>query len=234
MIKDFHCDCTVCEACYDNVFRGFSHESLEFVNQLKNHFVYKKGDRIFLEGEVPKGLFFIFKGSVKISKSDMEGKELIVRLAKRGDVIGYRALLCNDNYHASAIALEEVYLCFVSKDIYLKLLQKNPDNIFQIIGKLSSDLMKAEERMLHIANMNVEGRIAEILLVLTDFYGCSERSGLIKATLRKEDIGHMVGTTTESAIRVLSVFRRKGLIDFEGKRLRLLNVPALRTLSGRV
>ncbi|HRH12545.1 MAG TPA: Crp/Fnr family transcriptional regulator, partial [Bacteroidia bacterium] len=168
--------------------------------------LFKKGQYIFKEKSEPKGLFCIHDGNVKITKVSEDGKEQIVRLAKSGNFIGYRALLCNDIYQASAIALEDTHVCFYNKEIYFDLLYSKPEIAAQTIKVLTRDLRFAENMMLNMAQKHVKGRIAEILLMLEEFYGVYEKDGTINATFKREDIGHLVGTTTETSIRVISDF----------------------------
>lgn len=233
MLDHFYSDCSTCAVCHENIFKGFSDETIHALNEVKKCHALKKGDFLFREGELPKGLYLIFKGSLKISKYDYDGKELIVRLAKRGDFVGYRALMCNDRYQATACALEETYCCFISKEVYLPLLMSHPENISHVMSRLTRDLLSAENKMMDMVSKNVTGRVAEILLLLEDFYGTSEKQETIKSALKKEDIAHLVGTSTESAIRIMSDFKKKGIIDMVGKKIRIVDRDKLLELSSR-
>jgi CRP/FNR family transcriptional regulator len=212
------------------VFHG---EELERLSNKKSFMLFKKGQYIFKEKSEPKGLFCIHDGNVKITKVSEDGKEQIVRLAKSGNFIGYRALLCNDIYQASAIALEDTHVCFYNKEIYFDLLYSKPEIAAQTIKVLTRDLRFAENMMLNMAQKHVKGRIAEILLMLEEFYGVYEKDGTINATFKREDIGHLVGTTTETSIRVISDFVKDNLIELKGKRIKLLDKGRISELSNR-
>jgi len=212
------------------VFHG---EELERLSNKKSFMLFKKGQYIFKEKSEPKGLFCIHDGNVKITKVSEDGKEQIVRLAKSGNFIGYRALLCNDIYQASAIALEDTHVCFYNKEIYFDLLYSKPEIAAQTIKVLTRDLRFAENMMLNMAQKHVKGRIAEILLMLEEFYGVYEKDGTINATFKREDIGHLVGTTTETSIRVISDFVKDNLIELKGKRIKLLDKARISELSNR-
>lgn len=226
-------NCSDCKACTTSIFSGFSAEQLSEISKEKSWHKIKKGEYIFKEGNTPNGLFCLFDGNVKISKIDEEGKEQIVRLAKRGNFIGYRALLCNDIYHASAIAIEDVHLCYFKKETYLGLLYSKPEIAAQTITTLSNDLRFAENMMMNIAQKHAKGRIAEIILVLEDFYGVYEKDQTINTCFKREDIGHLAGTTTETTIRVLSDFSKERIVETIGKKLRILNKDKLLELSNR-
>ena len=223
--------CATCSVRTDTIFSAFTKAEFDLLDNNKTYRSFKKGERVFSEGSEPKGLFCIFDGSVKITKIDEEGNEQIVRLAKYGNIIGYRALLCNDKYRASAIALEDVHICFFPKELYFQLLQSKPEMATETIKKLTTDLRFAENMMMNIAKKHVKGRIAEILLILEDFYGIYEKDQTINMTLKREDIGHLVGTTTETSIRVISEMKKEGLIDLIGKRVKILNREKIRALS---
>lgn len=225
--------CTNCATCSESIFSVFSGAELENLSNKKSYQLFKKGQYIFKEGTEPKGLFCIHDGNVKITKVSEDGKEQIVRLAKPGNFIGYRALLCNDIYQASAIALEDTHVCFYSKELYFELLYTKPEIAAKTIGVLTRDLKFAENMMLNMAQKHVKGRIAEILLMLEEFYGIYEKDGTINATLKREDIGHLVGTTTETSIRVISEFAKEGLIDLKGKRIKILDRAKITELSDR-
>lgn len=225
--------CKDCKACCNTIFNGLSTEQLDALYQSKSWRTIKKGGFIFEEGDKPSGLFCLYDGNVKISKIDDSGKEQIVRLAKRGNFIGYRALLCNDIYQASAIAIEDVRLCFFKKDVYLNLLHSIPQIANQTIQTLTNDLRFAESMMMNIAQKNVKGRIAEIILVLEEFYGLYERDNTINTSLKREDIGHLAGTTTETTIRMLSELSKEGVIDLVGKKIRIVSKKRLIELSNK-
>ncbi|MBK6522173.1 MAG: Crp/Fnr family transcriptional regulator [Sphingobacteriaceae bacterium] len=225
--------CSNCATCSQGIFSVFKGAELSRLSEKKVFQLYKKGQYIFKEKAEPKGLFCIHDGNVKITKESEDGKEQIVRLAKAGNFIGYRALLCNDIYQASAVALEDTYVCFYNKEIYFELLYSNPAIAAQTIKVLTRDLRFAENMMLNMAQKHVKGRIAEILLMLEEFYGVYEKDGTINATLKREDIGHLVGTTTETSIRVISELVKDHLIELKGKRIMLINKEKILELSNR-
>lgn len=182
---------------------------------------------IFYEGNHPQGLYCIYSGKVKIHKLGQDGKEQILRLARKGNVIGYRAMLSNDNYHASATALEDSQICFFSKSAFQTKIISNPILAEQIIRLLSNDLKAAEQKALNLVQKHVKERIAETLLVLKDFIGLEPDNSTFNCVLTRESIGSIAGTTTETTIRVLSEFQKNGVIEIVGKKIRILDFHAL-------
>jgi len=164
---------------------------------------------------------------VKLSHSGDDGREQIIRLVKAGDIMGYKALLSGERYTATAIALEDVQVCFIPKDLFLAVLQKDAALSFEMMRILSSELRKAELKITHLAQKPVRERLAETLLFIHETYGLESDGQTLNVRLSREEIANLVGTATESAIRLLSEFRKEGMIELEGKKIRLLNMNSI-------
>lgn len=179
---------------------------------------YKKGQFVFLEGNKPGGLFCISKGIVKIFQTGSEGKEQIVRLAKSGDILGYRSLISGESYNASAEVIEDAVICCIPKEKFFKLIHENANLSEKIMQLLSNDLKSAEVRITGLAQKPVRERLAETLLMLKEFFG-TQQDGSINTTLTREDIANIVGTATETTIRLLSELKSENLISLSGKKI---------------
>ncbi len=223
--------CDKCESAHQSIFCGLSKVELGNLSEGKTVITYKKGQMIFYEGNHPQGLYCIYKGKVKIHKLGLDGKEQILRLAKKGNLIGYRAILSSDNYHASATALEESVICFFSKTAFQTKIAANPQLSDQIIRLLSKDLKSAEKKAMNLVQKEVRERIAETLLVLRDFLGLESDNATFTTVLTREGIGNIAGTTTETTIRVLSAFQKSKVIQLVGKKIRILNMEELVRLA---
>lgn len=227
-------DVSPCEKCGNlsgSVFCSLNKSELGQLSDYKSYNVYKKGQVIFYEGNLPQGLYCINSGKVKIHKLGDDGKDQIVRLAKTGNVIGYRALLSGDNYYATATALENTTVCFFPKSIYLNLLGGNPDFSMKTIKMLAANLRNAEQMITNMAQKHVKERMAEALLLLREFFGMEDDKATINTVLTREDIGNIAGTTTETSIRVLSDFNKNKIIKLVGKKIRILNSKELSRIA---
>ncbi len=220
-----HCD--TCQSRIKSVFCTLSDEQLSFLSVEKSCSMYKKGQLIFFEGNKPNGMFCVNSGKVKIFQVGEEGKEQIVRLAKEGDILGYRSLISGESYTSSASVLEDATVCFIPKKTFLDLLQADSELSTRMMQLLSKDLREAERRMVGLAQKPVRERMAETILMLKEFYSVDKKDQTIKATLSREDIANIVGTATETAIRILSDFKSEELIDLSGKKIKILNHPGL-------
>lgn len=216
-------DCKHCQSRHYSVFCTLTEDYLTELNINKVCNVYKKGQIIFTEGNRPLGLFCINAGKVKISKLGNDGREQIVRFAKDGDIIGYRAILSNENYTASATTLDETAICFIPRDIFLTFLQHDAAYAMRIMKLLSGDLKNAETKMTELAQKPVKERVAEVLLMLKEFYGYEKDNATINVMLTREDLANIVGTATETLIRLLSEFKYDRIIDLDGKKIKIIN-----------
>jgi CRP/FNR family transcriptional regulator len=199
---------------------------MEEINAIKICSTIKKGETIFREGSYASGVFCINTGKIKLSMFGDEGKEQIVRMAKPGDIIGYKALLSGDRYSATASALEDCNVCFIPREIFLLILQKDASLSFEMMKLLSNELKKAEEKITHLAQKPVRERVAETILFLKETYGVDAENN-VNVTLSREEIANLVGTATETAIRLLSEFNKDHIIELSGKKIKILNLNKL-------
>ncbi|MCS6818975.1 MAG: Crp/Fnr family transcriptional regulator [Chitinophagales bacterium] len=225
--KDLSPSCMFCQPRKNSIFSNLSDEELELMNMHKSCAIYRKGQYIFNENGFPQALYCINNGKVKLNTIGIDGKEQILRLAKSGDVIGYRSLLSNERYHCSAVALEDSSICVIDKNFFLQSVNNNQKLLFEIIKKLSSDLKTAEEHIVSLSQKNVRERMAEALLFFKATFGFAEDGQTLNVVLSREEIADYVGTSTESAIRLLSEFNQDKIIQLEGKKIKIINLPKL-------
>jgi CRP/FNR family transcriptional regulator, polysaccharide utilization system transcription regulator len=222
-----HTDCETCAARFHSVFHGLEGDNLQEVNYGKACSVFKKSSYIFNEGQYPQGVYCVNKGKVKVMQTGDEGKEQIVRLAKEGDILGYRALLSGEKYSSSAVAIDDSSVCFIPKAIFFKILEKDAPLSMEIMKLLSSDLKKAENKITDLAQKPVRERMAEALLFLKETYGYEPGTTIINVVLSREDIANIVGTATETAIRLISEFKQSKIIESIGKKIQIIDLPKL-------
>ncbi len=219
--------CETCEARLDTIFKELPKEDLEKLSLHKGCNFHKSGQHLFHEGDYPAGLYCINRGKVKLYKTGNDGKEQITRLAKEGDVVGYRSLISGEPYSASAAVMEDATICFIPKNAFLNLLKDSQSFNMHVMELLAQDLRKAEQRELSLAQKPVKERLAEALLMLKEFFGTEVDGSTIKGTLTREDIANIVGTATETVIRLLSELKGRNIIELEGKKIKILNYQAL-------
>jgi CRP-like cAMP-binding protein/CheY-like chemotaxis protein len=176
----------------------------------------KKKTEIFSEGDSPMYIYFIKSGNIKTFKSHPDGKELITNLYKENDFFGYEALLENSAYKESAIALEDTELIAIPRHDFLTLLQSHPDVSASFISLLCKKLTDKETQLLNLAYNSVRQRTAEALLKVWQIKDSKEI-----ISISRDDLAKLVGTASESVIRVLSDFKDEGLIEIESGKIKV-------------
>jgi CRP-like cAMP-binding protein len=179
--------------------------------------IYKKKAGIYMEGELPNALFFIQSGNVKSFRTNADGKELIISLYKTGDFFGYEAILENEHYGESAVALEDSELVIIPRHDFLTLLHSNPEISRTFVTLLCKKISEKEAQLLNLAYNSVRQRTAEALLKI---HHMKESNSV---SVSRDDLAKMVGTASESVIRVLSDFREEGIINIEGGKINVLH-----------
>jgi CRP-like cAMP-binding protein len=218
--------CDTCGSRDKSVFCSLSPEETADIDASKSCNYYAKGQVIFHEGNRINGIYCVSKGKIKLFQIGNEGKEQIIRFAKEGDIIGYRALLSEEPLSASAATLEETSLCFIPKSQLLKLIENNPNFNFKMLKLLSHELGEAAKVITELAQKPVRERLAETLLILRQTFETDENQ-VIQVKLSREEIANIVGTATESVIRLLSDFKKERLIEVEGRSIKIVNIPGL-------
>jgi CRP-like cAMP-binding protein len=220
-------DCTNCNSRAKSIFCTLQKDDIEAINNNKGCSYYKRGQIIFNQNAIPHGIFVIYSGKVKIFQLSENGKEQIVRMATVGDVIGYRALLSSEYYTSTAEAITNSEICFIPKELFFDLMAKNFDVTSGLMKLLTKDLRLAENKITGLAQKSVKERMAEALLFMKETYGFEKDNKTINVVLTREEIANLVGTATETAIRLLSSLKTENLIDFDGKKIKLLSIPQL-------
>jgi CRP/FNR family transcriptional regulator len=232
-MQKIHLECQNCDAGKISFIQLCTAEEKEKIAMSKTCSHYKKGQAIFYEDNLPLGIYCISKGSIKLTRSNKDGKEQIVRFAKDGEFLGYRGIIADEPFVATATCIEDTVCCFIPKAVFLELVEKNSQINKMMLKSLCHDLGIADEKIQSLAQKSVRERLAETLLFLHQtFHEENQPSeNLITVTLPREDIANIVGTATETVIRLLSEFKNDKYIDMEGKKIRILNRSALEKIS---
>lgn len=221
-----------CEQCIVREFsalKALTKDELITMSHCKTATTIKKGEAIFLEGENVKGVFCIKEGVCKMTKLSANGKDQIVKLTQRGELLGQRSLISDEPTNLSAIAVEDMEVCFIPKSEILGFFTKNNNFSMNVMKSVCGDLKEADDTLVDLAQKNVKERLAQTLLYLEEKFGVLEDNSL-KLQLSREEIASIIGTATESCIRLLSEFKKLGLIELNGKKITILNKVKLKRI----
>lgn len=202
--------------------------------ELKRNLVishYKRNEYIFREGEKPVGFMMLAKGKVKITKEGIGGREQIIRLSQKFGLIGYRALFADQLHIASAVTLEESLVAVTTADFIFNHAMKNGNFALKLVKLLSSELGSSNLRTVSLTQKHIRGRLAESLLMLSEFYGIENDGHTLKVGLSREDIANFSNMTTSNAIRTLSNFANEKLIAIDGRKIKITDFQKLERIS---
>ncbi|SHI94555.1 cAMP-binding domain of CRP or a regulatory subunit of cAMP-dependent protein kinases [Tangfeifania diversioriginum] len=213
-----------------HLFKKLDENEFNRLNYEKTCSLYKKGTIIYREGSRLTGFFCVTRGIVKVLKTGIDGKEQIIRFAKKGEIIAYRSLLSQELACTTAKVIDEAVLCHVPYQTLLFLIKNNWQFSHHMLQIVCRELREANDYITDIAQKTVRERLAEVLLLLKENFEVDNQNTL-QISLTREELANMVGTATESVIRLLSEFKQDGLIELQGRKIKFLDIPSLRRVA---
>jgi len=196
-------------------------EKIELVGSRRN---FQKDQIILLEEEVGSALFMIVTGKVKVSRSSSDGREVILTILSESDFFGEMAILDGLTRSATVTATEPTELFMIQRKDFLELLKTYPEISISLLQELTKRLRAADMKIKALSLKDAEGKVATVILQLADDIGMIKRGIVeIEKLPLQQDLANMAGTSRETISRTLHSFAKKGLIELEGSKLRILN-----------
>ncbi len=229
--QDIHVPlCDKCSLESGSLFKHLTTDESDILNYEKDFRQYKRGDILYQEGNRISGFFCINSGIIKVFKTGFDGKEQIIRFAKKGDIIAYRSVLSNELACTSAKVVEDSMVCFIPSEILISFIKSNPTYALELLKLACRELNEANSFITDIAQKTVRERLAEVLLFLVNDFGIDDQQ-FLNISLTREELANLVGTATESVIRLLSEFKSDKLIELNGRKIKILNTKVLEKIS---
>jgi len=221
-------NCLACPMREEALFCHLPEAALQRLNEIKSTAVYPKSAMLFIEGQQPRGVFVMCAGKAKLSTSSAEGRTVITKISKPGDVLGLSATISNRPYEVTAEMIEPGQANFITRDALLHFLRDHGVVALRVAEELSRNYYTAYEgiRTLGLTNSPSE-RFAKLLLGWSNAQANNGNPLQLKLTLTHEEIAEIIGTTRETVSRLLSQFKRKQLVQFKGSNLIIRNKAAL-------
>lgn len=210
-----------CDQCIVREFsslKALNKDELLKIADCKSSYTIKKGEPIFTEGENVNGIFCIKNGVCKLTKLSANGNDQIVKLITKGELLGQRSMISEEPANLSAIALDDMEVCFIPKSEIMGLFTQNNQFSMSVMKAICGDLKEADEHLVTMTQKTVKQRLAETLIYLLDTFGVNPDKSL-NIKLSREELAGMVGTATESCIRLLSEFSKLKVIELSGKKI---------------
>jgi len=206
------------------IFASLDEDELKKIAGLATPRHFKKGEFIILEGDTPPSFYIIQEGRVKVFKQSSSGKDFIIGAFHRGDTFGEVAVFDGKPCPASAQAMDETTVLTIRREEFLSCVTQNPTIAMKIIGIIGERVKSAHARLRDLAADRVEQRLAKVLLMLSSKYGPT-------LPFTKQEIADLTGTTTETAIRVMSRLKDSGIIRSTRGETVILDEAKLELLS---
>lgn len=214
---------------YKQVEEKVNATSVKSLGELVSHSKLKKvvkKEFLYREGDYPNHIYYVEKGKVKIYLINDDGKEFVVSIHGPGEYFGFSTLPENHNHKEMATALEESEIRFINRFDFLQLINSNTDASALVLGLISTDLLQKEQQLINLAYNTVRKRVADALLTLSEKFK-EEEEVEVEISISRQDLAGIVGTATESVIRIISEFREDGILDVKGSKIKIINPLAL-------
>ncbi|MBI5887717.1 MAG: Crp/Fnr family transcriptional regulator [Deltaproteobacteria bacterium] len=226
--------CALCQ-CHIKENALFTHLTERQLDAFKDVIAFvqrKKREIIVMEGDECKGLYIIKSGRVKLIRASSTGKEQIIKILNPGDLLGFEVFYDGKTFATSAVAMEEAELCFIGKDNFFKILEKEPDIARKLIIAMGRELNSAYERIGSLGLLNAREKLAHLLYSLASEYGVKKDGGVkLNLTLSRLEIAELLGITQETSIRLLKTFKEEGILDIKRKEIIIKSLDTLRLMG---
>ncbi len=188
---------------------------------------YKKGETIYEKGKQSNYFYLVRRGVVKAHRMDNQGKELITELYKEDDFFGNHANNPQSSYEDYATAMEDTQLYAISREEFHKILASNPKITMQLVEVLNHNLSELKKQLMDMAYGSVRQKTANTILLFAERI---KKHPLKSIRISRADLAGVAGMAPESLIRTLSEFKKEGLIEIEGRNIKLMDSEALKNI----
>lgn len=223
-LKNQICDLKSCFLC-----RNSLPDWIAAISHNKKNIILKKGQTLFTEGDAVQGIYFVYDGVIKVHKNWNKDKEIILRFATKGDIVGHLGLGDGSAYPVSATAVEQTVVCFIDMPFFESSLNINGSLVKQLMRFFANELYQAEEKAKNLVHMPVKARIAQALLRLDEQFS-TDAEGYLGIELSRQNLAAFSGTIYETLFRVVNDFTAEGIIKTNGRSMKISNKAALQQI----
>lgn len=192
---------------------------------------YNKGEILYEEYDSPKYMMCLLRGKVMIAKNGIGNRSQIIRLINEKGFFGYRPAFTGEDYCTSATTYEKSLVGLVPIGVVKTLIKNNIQLAVYFIKQLAAMLGDADMLTVDLTQKHIRGRLAQSLLALKEKYGVTDDGQTLNISVSRKDIANMSNMITNNAIRTLSAFASEGIIDIEGKAIKIIDENELNKIS---
>jgi CRP/FNR family transcriptional regulator len=226
--------CSDCALRAVRLFCDLPPQALEDLDRIKYSSLYSKGSVLFVEGQMPSGVFILCTGRAKLTTRLADGRSRILRVAEPGELLGLSATISGNPYEATAEILDLCQVNFINGEDFLGFLLEHGQACLNVARHLSFDLRAVYHRARTLmAPLTASEKLSRLLLDWAEERGESTDRGIkLKAALTQEEIAQFIGTSRETVTRLLGELKRKEVIDKKGSNMVIRNRSALVERAG--
>jgi CRP/FNR family cyclic AMP-dependent transcriptional regulator len=224
-------ECASCPMRKDRFFCQMESGSLGAFQKMKFTSSYPTGAVLFVEGQVPRGVYMICKGRVKLTMASAEGKTIIVRVVEAGELLGLHSAISGDTHEVTAETLQPCQVDFVRRDDFLRLLREHPDVAANAMQQFSNYYRGACQQIRYLGLTTSAAEKLACFLLESAVKGQQTQQGMrFNLSLTHEEIAQVVGVTRETVTRGLAEFRHRSLISTKGPSVLIRDRTALEAM----
>ncbi len=214
---------------YVPIFSDLPREIVQKIASIGETRKFEKDSFILVEKDSGSALFVIISGKVKVSRTSDDGREVILSILGESDFFGEMAILDGLSRSASVIAMETSELFLIEREDFLDLLQEHPEVSVNLLQELTQRLRAADMKIKALSLKDAEGKVATVILQLAEDIGKIKQGVVeIEKLPLQQDLANMAGTSRETISRTLHSFAKKGIVELEGSKLRILDFDKFR------
>ena len=217
-----------------SVLTNLPEDELAALTEHMTEEIYKKGQIIFREGGYPTGIYLVLEGKVKKYKVDKDGREQIIYVANKGELLGYHALLSEECYPDGAAVIENSNIAFIPSGDFLKVLDQSRELSRRLLKTLSHEFAVFANSIFLIGQKSVRERFAMQLVLMREKYKQNFVPGMaVEINMSREDLASLVGTARENIVRILKDFKDEGILETKARKIRILDVHKLLNVASQ-
>ncbi len=216
---------------YVPIFSEIPMETIEKIEKIGTRRMFNKNDVILMEDEVGSALFVIVQGKVKVARTSSDGREVILTILSDSDFFGEMAILDGQTRSATVVAIEDTELFLIQRNDFINLLKEYPEVAISLLQELTKRLRAADGKIKALSLKDAEGKVATVILQLADDVGMIKHGKVeIDKLPLQQDLANMAGTSRETISRTLHSFAKKGMIELDGSKLRIMDYEKFKEL----
>ena len=217
-------DCTKSSKCFKQLIPS----ELEFINENKTQVLYRNGENICKQGAFASYVLYISDGLIKLYLESPNNKNINIKILKTSEFIGLSSVYGENIYNYSAVALKDSNICLLEKKSFRKLLNNNGNFASEIIKWYCNNEKQLFNKIKSLGHKQMHGRLADTLLYLSNEDFKEEE---LFSKLSRQDIADFSCISTESAVRLLAELKNEGVIQVDGKHIKILDKEKLMEIS---